>query len=47
MFIEFIPGKHQYLLTLLSVWWAIGQVAGSLIAVRTGGIITPDSLLTL
>lgn len=33
MFIEFIPGKHQYLLTLLSVWWAIGQVAGSLIAV--------------
>ena len=33
LFIEFIPGKHQYLLTLLSIWWAIGQVVGSLIAV--------------
>lgn len=32
MFIEFIPGKHQYLLTLLSIWWAIGQVFGSLVA---------------
>ncbi|ORX35168.1 major facilitator superfamily domain-containing protein [Kockovaella imperatae] len=32
LFLEFIPGSHQYLLTLLSVWWAIGQVVGSLIA---------------
>ncbi|KAJ7312934.1 MFS general substrate transporter [Mycena albidolilacea] len=32
LFLEFLPGKHQYLLTLLSLWWAIGQVVGSLIA---------------
>ncbi|BEJ15703.1 hypothetical protein CspHIS471_0503080 [Cutaneotrichosporon sp. HIS471] len=32
MFLEFLPGTHQYLLTLLSVWWAIGQVVASLIA---------------
>ncbi|ORX38077.1 MFS general substrate transporter [Kockovaella imperatae] len=32
MFLEFIPGPHQYLLTFLSVWWAIGQVIGSLIS---------------
>ena len=32
LFIEFIPGKHQYLLTLLSIWWAVGQVVASLIA---------------
>ncbi|TXT09236.1 hypothetical protein VHUM_02710 [Vanrija humicola] len=32
MFLEFLPGKQQYLLTLLSVWWAIGQVVASLIA---------------
>ena len=35
LFIEFVPGKFQYLLTLLSVWWAIGQVVASLIAVST------------
>ena len=33
MFLEFIPGPQQYLLTFLSVWWAIGQVLGSLISV--------------
>ncbi|KAJ7220711.1 MFS general substrate transporter [Mycena pura] len=32
LFLEFLPGPYQYLLTLLSVWWAIGQVAGSLIS---------------
>lgn len=32
MFLEFLPGSHQYLLTLLSIWWAIGQVVASLIA---------------
>jgi MFS family permease len=40
LFIEFIPGSHQYLLTLLSIWWAIGQVVGSLIAVS--GIPSKD-----
>lgn len=23
---EFIPGTHQYLLTVMSVWWAFGQI---------------------
>jgi MFS family permease len=32
LFLEFLPGSHQWLLTLLSVWWAIGQVVASLIA---------------
>lgn len=32
MFLEFIPGNKQYLLTFLSIWWAIGQVVASLIA---------------
>lgn len=36
MFLEFIPGSHQYLLTFLSVWWAIGQVVGTLISVSLG-----------
>jgi MFS family permease len=35
MFLEFIPGNKQYLLTFLSVWWALGQVVASLIAVRS------------
>ncbi|KAL9940389.1 hypothetical protein V8E36_001094 [Tilletia maclaganii] len=32
LFLEFIPGKNQNLLTLLSVYWAIGQLIASLIA---------------
>jgi len=32
VFLEFIPGSHQYLLTVLSIWWAFGQLIGSLIA---------------
>ncbi|KAM0746089.1 MFS general substrate transporter [Meredithblackwellia eburnea MCA 4105] len=31
LFLEFIPGSHQYLLTFLSCFWAIGQVIASLI----------------
>jgi hypothetical protein len=26
VFLEFIPGTHQYLLTVMSVWWAFGQL---------------------
>jgi len=29
--VEFIPASHQYLLTVLSVWWAFGQLLGSLV----------------
>ena len=29
---EFIPASHQWLLTVLSIWWAFGQLVGSLVA---------------
>lgn len=45
MFLEFIPGNKQYLLTFLSIWWAIGQVIASLIAVSQGHTDRPRSLL--
>lgn len=32
VFLEFVPASHQYLLTVLSIWWALGQLVGSLIA---------------
>ncbi|KAB5589069.1 MFS-type transporter [Ceratobasidium theobromae] len=32
IFLEFLPGTHQYLLTILSIWWAFGQLLGSLVA---------------
>jgi len=32
IFLEFVPASHQWLLTVLSVWWAFGQLFGSLIA---------------
>ncbi|KAG6873000.1 hypothetical protein C0995_004132 [Termitomyces sp. Mi166 len=32
IFLEFVPASHQYLLTVLSIWWALGQLLASLIA---------------
>ncbi|KAH9943665.1 MFS general substrate transporter [Amylocystis lapponica] len=32
VFLDSVPGSHQYLLTILSIWWAIGQLVASLIA---------------
>ena len=32
IFLEFLPGTHQYLLTILSVDWALAQVIATLIA---------------
>jgi MFS family permease len=32
IFLEFVPGSHQYLLTALSAWWNLGQVIVSLVA---------------
>ncbi|KFY34466.1 hypothetical protein V494_06750 [Pseudogymnoascus sp. VKM F-4513 (FW-928)] len=32
VFLEFLPGSHQYLLTVLSIYWAIAQVVATLIA---------------
>ncbi|OCK83363.1 MFS general substrate transporter [Lepidopterella palustris CBS 459.81] len=32
IFLEFLPGSHQYLLTILSIDWALAQVVATLIA---------------
>lgn len=32
IFLEVIPKTHQWLLTLLSAWWALGQLFASLVA---------------
>jgi MFS family permease len=32
VFLEFLPGTHQYLLTILSIDWALAQVVATLIA---------------
>lgn len=32
MFLEFVPEQYQYLLTLLSVYWSLGQLLASLVA---------------
>ncbi|EJD05146.1 MFS general substrate transporter [Fomitiporia mediterranea MF3/22] len=32
VFLEFIPASHQYLLTILSIWWCIGYLVAALVA---------------
>ncbi|KZT00246.1 MFS general substrate transporter [Laetiporus sulphureus 93-53] len=32
VFLDFVPGTHQYLLTVLSIWWSVGQLITCLIA---------------
>ncbi|TCD65531.1 MFS sugar transporter [Steccherinum ochraceum] len=32
VFLDFIPGSSQYLLTVMSIWWSIGQLFVNLIA---------------
>lgn len=32
VFLEFLPGSHQYLLTILSIYWALAQVVATLVA---------------
>lgn len=32
IFLEFLPGSHQYLLTVLSIFWALAQVIATLVA---------------
>lgn len=34
IFLEFLPGSHQYLLTVLSVFWAVAQIFATLVACR-------------
>lgn len=31
VFLDFVPSSHQYLLTILSIWWCMGQLLGNLI----------------
>ncbi|KIW97229.1 uncharacterized protein Z519_02621 [Cladophialophora bantiana CBS 173.52] len=31
LFLEYLPGSHQYLLTALAVWWLFGQLVVSLV----------------
>ncbi|SJL06931.1 related to 4-hydroxybenzoate transporter [Armillaria ostoyae] len=32
VFLDLVPGTHQYLLTLINVWWSVGSLLGSLLA---------------
>lgn len=32
IFLEFLPGSHQYLLTILSIYWSLAQVFATLVA---------------
>ncbi|KAJ7224512.1 MFS general substrate transporter [Mycena pura] len=32
VFLDFVPASHQYLLTVMSVWWSLGQLLISLLA---------------
>lgn len=36
--VEFVPASHQYLLTILSIWWAFGQLLGSLVSMSCSTI---------
>jgi MFS family permease len=40
IFLEFLPGSHQYLLTVLSIDWALAQVVATLIAWPLLGYMT-------
>ncbi|KXJ96241.1 major facilitator superfamily domain-containing protein [Microdochium bolleyi] len=46
IFLEFLPGTHQYLLTILSIDWAIAQVIATLIAWPLLGYRTCQSAAT-
>jgi len=32
VFLDFVPGTHQYLLTVLSIWWSLGQLFVNLVS---------------
>ena len=32
IFLEFLPGSKQYMLTIMSIWWGLGQIVTNLIA---------------
>jgi MFS family permease len=35
VFLDFVPGSHQYLLTVLSIWWSLGQLFVNLVSSQT------------
>ncbi|KAJ6015856.1 hypothetical protein N7540_010447 [Penicillium herquei] len=43
IFLEFLPGSHQYLLTVLSIDWALAQVLANLVAWPLLGDLTCSS----
>ena len=43
IFLEFLPGSHQYLLTILSIDWALAQVLANLVAWPLLGNMTCSS----
>ena len=43
VFLDFVPGSHQYLLTILSIWWAIGQLVASLVRLYMRSVPTGHS----
>ncbi|KAF2268123.1 MFS general substrate transporter [Lojkania enalia] len=43
IFLEFLPGSHQYLLTILSVDWALAQVFATLVAWPLLGNLTCET----
>lgn len=43
IFLEFLPGSHQYLLTVLSIDWALAQVVANLVAWPLLGDLTCES----
>ena len=32
--LDFLPGSHQYLLTVLSIWYTLGELMCSLVSAR-------------
>ena len=44
IFLEFLPGSHQYLLTVLSIDWALAQVFATLVAWPLLGNLTCGAL---
>lgn len=46
IFLEFLPGTHQYLLTVLSIFWAFAQLVATLIAWPLLGYHTCDATAT-
>lgn len=46
IFLEFLPGSHQYLLTILSVFWALAQLLATLVAWPLLGNLTCEETST-